>query len=66
MGKQFFLIVPLIAFGLAAAGCSRGGRSPNYDQQTYSSKQPPPGSGQTGPGDTKHVNAVNGPKDSAR
>lgn len=65
MGKPFFLFVPLIALALAAGGCNRGGQSPNWDRQTYISKKPPPGSGQTGPGDAKRVNAINGPNDSA-
>jgi hypothetical protein len=54
-----------IALGLSIAGCSRGGRSPNWNEQTTSAKQPPPGSGQTGPGMTKRVNPVNGPNNSS-
>jgi hypothetical protein len=64
MFNRSFAFVVLMALGLAVAGCSRGGRSPNWNEQTTSAKQPPPGSGQTGPGMTKRVNQVNGPNDS--
>ncbi len=54
----------LIGLGLSIAACSRGGRSPNWNKQTISKVQPDPGYGQTGPGMTMRVNAVNGPNDS--
>ena len=56
--------IVLVGLGLSLGACSRGGRSPNWDNQTVSSVQPPPGYGQTGPGDTTRVNNVNGPNDS--
>jgi hypothetical protein len=59
------ILTAVMLMALGAAGCSRGGRSPNWSQQTTSAKQPPPGSGQTGPGMTKNVNQVNGPNDSS-
>jgi hypothetical protein len=62
MLSRAFVCVVLMALGVT--GCSRGGRSPNWNEQTTSAKQPPPGSGQTGPGMTKRVNQVNGPNDS--
>jgi hypothetical protein len=40
-----------------------GRKIAGWNQQTTSTKQPPPGSGQTGPGMTKIVNQVNGPND---
>jgi hypothetical protein len=68
---RFNMTKPMISFALAAflglsgSACSRGGRSPNWHEQTYSKSQPSPGSGQTGPGMTKQANNVNGPNDSA-
>ena len=46
------------------AGCTRGGRSPDWDAQTYG-EPTPPGSGQTGPGMAPRANPINGPKDSS-
>jgi hypothetical protein len=64
MVNRLATFVVFMGLGLSMTACSRGGRSPNWNKQTVSSAQPRPGSGQTGPGDTKRVNNVNGPNDS--
>jgi hypothetical protein len=64
MMKRLGTCAILIGLGFSVAACSRGGRSPNWDEQTISKVQPDPGYGQTGPGMTTRVNAVNGPNDS--
>jgi hypothetical protein len=50
---------------VTTSACSRGGRSPNWNQESMAKAQPRPGSGQTGPGMARQVNNVNGPDNTA-
>jgi hypothetical protein len=64
MSNRICTLAVLAVLALFSADCSRGGRSREWNEQTIATNQPPPGSGQTGPGDTARVNQINGPNDS--